>query len=126
MLEALRSWKSESRPRSRGGGNTVDTTGLGFTGLIAAWSARHRWLVVAGSIAVLVLAFVAAGAVGMKELDYEGEGDSAIGADILDDRFGANSRPTEQLHFSNPTLDVDDPEYRPAVDTLVQRLRFLP
>ena len=66
MLGALRNRKTESGHRSRGTSNTVDTTGLGFTGLIAAWSAQHHWLVIAGSIAVLVLAFVAAGAVGMK------------------------------------------------------------
>ena len=127
MLEALRIRRSgKASQDNRDARPTVDTSGLSFTGKIAAWSARHRWLVVAGSIAVLVLAIFVSGSVGMEELDYNGEGDSAIGDDILDYRFDANSRPVEQLVFSNPTLDVSDPEYRPAVDTLVERLRSLP
>ena len=126
MLEALktRRTKSEQQPRSESGG--IDTTVLSFTGVIAAWSARYRWIVVAGAIAVLVAAIFISGSVGMEELDYQGEGDSAIGADILDDRFDANSRPVEQLLFSNPSLDVNDPAYQSVVDAVIADLRALP
>ena len=126
MLEALRTrrTKSEQRPRSESG--TVDTTGLSFTGVIAAWSARYRWLVVAGSIAVLAAAMFVLSSVAIEELDYQGEGDSAVGADILDDRFDANSRPVEQLLFSNPSLDANDPAYQSVVDAVIADLRALP
>ena len=126
MLEALRTRRTKSEQRPRSGSETVDTAGLSFTGVIAAWSARYRWLVVGGSIAVLAAAMFVLSSVTIEELDYQGEGDSAIGADILDDRFDANSRPTEQLLFSNPTLDVNDSAYRPTVDALVAELRTLP
>ena len=103
-----------------------DGISLSFTGRIAGWSARHRWWVVAASIMVIFLAMFAANTVEMETLDYEGEGDSALGADLVEERFSFDSAPTEQLLFSNPSLDASAPAYRTAVEGLVQQLRSLP
>ena len=106
----------------------ADAAGIGvsFTGRIAGWSARHRWWVVAASIMVVFLAMFAANTVSMNTLDYQGEGESAIAGELVEQRFGFDSAPTEQLLFSNPSLDASSPAYRAAVDGLVQQLRALP
>ena len=104
---------------------TVDS-GLTFTGRIASWSARHRWWVIAASALVVVLAVFIMSSVETRTLDYNGEGDSAVAADLIEDRFEFNSAPTEQLIFSNPSLDAQDPAFRSTVQTLVGQLRGLP
>jgi RND superfamily putative drug exporter len=75
---------------------------------------------------VIFLAMFTASTVDMKILDYEGEGDSARGAELIGQRFSIDSAPTEQLVFSNPSLDANTPAYRAAVEGLVQQLRALP
>ncbi len=101
-------------------------SGLSFTGRIASWSARHKWWVVAGSVLVLVLAIFVMSSVETKELDYNGEGESGIGFDLVEDRFDVVAVPTEQLVFSSSSLSVDDPVFRSTVEGLVQDLRALP
>ena len=104
----------------------TEGTGLVFTGRIASWSARHRWWVIAASVLVIVLAMFVLNTVETKTLDYNGEGESAAGADLINDRFEFNSAPTEQLVFSNPSRDAQDPGFRSTVAGLVQQLRALP
>ncbi len=102
--------------------------GLTFTGRIASWSARHRWWVIAASVLVLVLAMYVSSAVETKLLDDNAmaEGDSGKAVRLLDERFDDGGAPTEQLVFSNPSLDVDDPAYRSTVEELIEELRALP
>ena len=101
---------------------------LTFTGSIASWSARHRWWVIAALVLVLVLAMFVSSAVETKLLDDDAmaEGDSGKAIRLLDERFDDGGSPTEQLVFSNPSLDVDHPGYRSTVERLVQELRVLP
>ena len=67
-----------------------DTVSLSFTGRIAAWSARHRWWVVAASVMMLVLAVVASSTFEAKLLDDNdiAEGESGEAIRLLDERFG--------------------------------------
>ena len=104
----------------------ADGAGLSFTGRIAGWSARHRWWVIAASVLVIFLAMFALNTVEMKVLDYNGEGESVRGRDLIDERFDVAVPPTEQLVFSNPSLGMDDPIFRSTVEGLVQQLRALP
>ena len=104
----------------------MDTSTLSFTGRIANWSAHHRWWVVAASVLVIVLAMFVMNTVETKTLDYNGEGEASIGAKLIDERFTNDSPPTEQLVFSNPSLDASDPVFRTTVEELVQQLRALP
>ena len=106
----------------------VDEMNVSFTGRIARWSAKHRWWVIAASVLVLVLAMVVSSAVEIKLLDDNAmaEGDSGEAIRLLDERFDDGGAPTEQLVFSNPSLDVDDTDYRATVERLVQELRALP
>ena len=105
-----------------------DTSRLSFTGRIANWSATHRWWVVAASVMMLVLAVLASSTFDVKLLDdndmAEGESGEALG--LLDETYGEAGAASEQLVFSHPSLDVDDPVYRSAVEQLVQELRALP
>ena len=105
-----------------------DTLTLSFTGRIAAWSARHRWWVVTASVLVLVAAIFVSSTVETKLLDdiEFAEGESGEANRLLGERFDEGGAPTEQLVFSHPSLDVDDPVYRSTVEELVQELRATP
>ena len=102
-------------------------TRLSPTARIAAWSARHRWWVVAASIATFVLAMTVLSTVETKLLENVGdEGEAGAGFELMEERFEDDSRPTETLVFYNPSLDATAPEYRATVESLVGRLRALP
>ncbi len=103
-----------------------NSTGLAFTGRIASWSASHRWMVIAASVMVIVLAMLSLSFLETKILDYRGEGESAVGAKLVEDGFEFNSAPTEQLVFSNPFINVQTPDYRSTVQSLATQLRELP
>ena len=102
--------------------------GLAPTARVAAWSARHRWGVVAASVMMLVLAVLASSTFEVKLLDDNefAEGESGEAIRLLDERFGEGGAPTEQLVFRHPSLDVSDQAYRSTVEQLVEELRALP
>ena len=108
MFEALRIRKSHGVERKEADvESTLETSQLAFTGRIANWSATHRWWVVGASVTMLVLAVLASSTFTPKLLDHDnGEGESAVGADLVTERFDITSSPTERLVFSNPSLDV--------------------
>ncbi len=112
--------KSQDTP---GNGN-----GLTPTARLARWSAAHRWWVLGASVLVLVLAVFASTTFTTQLLDEgnAGEGEAAVGADLVNDRFEFNSAPSEQLVFLSETLTVDDPVYRSTVENVVSNLRTLP
>ena len=122
---------------TRSGERVHDTVTLSFTGRIAAWSARHRWWVVAASVLIVVSAMLVSSTVETKLLDGDegGVGDSSRAAQLIDERFGpdrvsaeqGDSRgPTEILVFSDPSLSVEDPLFRSEVELVVLGLRALP
>ncbi len=87
---------THERGSARAHASVADGSNLSFTGRIANWSARHRWWVVAASVLVLVLAMFISNTVGMEILDDEGiEGEAAVGADLIEDRFDVVAVPTE-------------------------------
>ena len=104
----------------------LDTSRLSFTGRLARWSATHPWWVVAASVLIVVLAMLAMNAVETKTLEYSGEGEAAVGARLIEDKFKIEPPPTEQVVFSNPSLDASDAAFRTTVEELVQQLRALP
>ena len=106
----------------------VDLRCLAFTGRIANWSATHRWWVIATSVMILVLAVLASSTFKVKLLD-EGafaEGESGEAIRLLEERFDDGGASPEQLVFSHPTLDIDDPVYQATVEELIQELRAIP
>ena len=105
-----------------------DTVTLSFTGRIAAWSARRRWWVVAASVLIFVSAMFVSSTVETKLLDESelGEGESGEAIRLLEERFDDGGASTEQLVFSHPSLDVDNPVYRSTVEELVEELRAMP
>ena len=107
-------------------GVAVGNTGLNLIGSIAAWSAAHRWWVIAASVMMFVLTIFVMGAVETKILDYNGEGEAAEGAQLVEDGFEFNSMPSEQLVFSNPSLDVQSSVFRATVESLIGQLTDMP
>ena len=114
----------------------IQTPGLSFTGRIAGWSARHRWPVLAGSGVAIFLAVLAISVVGTETRgDEGGVGDSGKAYELLRERlWSATPSPTdappipgrtERIIFSNPSLDVDDPAFRAAVNGVVQKISAL-
>ena len=128
MFEALRMGKSgKTEHVEQDERSTLDASTLSFTGRIANWSARHRWWVVAASVMMLVLAVLASGTVKTELLeDFNGVGEAGVGADLVDERFEHSAPPTEQLVFSNPSLDAGDAAFRATVEELSGDLRALP
>ena len=117
--------KAKSEPEQ----DVVETSSLSFTGKTANWSARHRWWVVGASFAVLVTAIVMSGMYSPQILDDDGgEGEAALADQLFDERFKSDTAQpaTEQLVFSNPSLDASDPIFQATVDGLVNELRALP
>ena len=104
------------------------SNGLTPTARVARWSARHRWWVLAASVLVLVAAMFVSGTVETKMLDDDSgmEGESGEAIRLLDERFDQGGAPTEQLVFSNPSLDVDETAYRSTMERLVEELEAMP
>ncbi len=84
--------------------------------------------VVAATVMMLVLAVLASSTFKVKLLDENefAEGESGEAIRLLDERFGDGGASTEQLVFSHPSVEVDDPIYRSTVEQLVQELRAMP
>ena len=103
---------------------------LTFTGRIARWSARHRWLVLAASLVVIVIAVGAIVGVGTDTRDGSGVGESGKADDLLDERFGGPPPPDqvrtasrgERIIFSNPSTSVDDPAFKETVDRVMRQV----
>ena len=97
---------------------------VSFTGRVAGWSARHRWIVVLGVIALLVISFLLSSSIGVKTSEVTGVGESQKGHVLVEERF--EQLPSfESVVIKNPGLDVDDPAFRSTVDSLVEDLRGL-
>ena len=95
---------------------------VSFTGRVAGWSARHRWVVVLGTIALSVISILLASTIGVKTSEVDGVGDSAKASQLIEDRF--EQLPSfENVIIKNPGLDVDDSAFRSTVDPLVEELR---
>ncbi len=103
---------------------SVNDRELSFTGRVAGWSARHRWTVVLGTVALLVISFLLSSSIGVETSDVFGTGESRKGHQLIEDRF--EQLPSfESVIIKNPNLDVDDPAFRSTVDPLVEELRGL-
>ena len=131
---------ASSKPGTAGAINTETGSVAAFsrtlsaTARLAYWSARHRWVVVALSVVAIAVALFALIAVGTEIRDGGGVGESGRGSDLLNERFGVPPPAetvvvparTERIIFSNPSLDVDDPQFQETVDALTREIRELP
>ena len=100
-------------------------SGLNPIGKIAAWSAAHRWWVVVAFVMLFVSTMFVLSTVETKILEDNGVGESGVGAKLVEDGFDLLSAPTEQLVFSNPSLDAQSPVFRSTVQALVDQLADL-
>ncbi len=126
MFEAMRRYANRTSGGVRVGADqrAGDASAVSFTGRVAGWSARHRWIVVLGAIGLLVISFLLSGSVGVETSDVFGTGESRKGHQLIEDRF--EQMPSfDSVIIKNPGLDVDDPAFRSTVEPLVQKSRGL-
>jgi hypothetical protein len=70
-------------------------SGQTFTSRISYWSARHRWLIMAASIMVIVGAYLSTAFVGADIRDDDGGvGESGRGSELLGERFKMTATPS--------------------------------
>ncbi|MCH7843604.1 MAG: MMPL family transporter [Chloroflexi bacterium] len=117
--------RQENRITKAEYGMEVGISALNPIGKIAAWSAAHRWWVVAAFVMLFVSTMFVLSTVETKILEDNGVGESGVGAKLVEDGFDLLSAPTEQLVFSNPSLDVRSPVFRSTVQALVDQLADL-
>jgi len=97
--------------------------GFTFIGRFAGWSARHRWKVVIGTIALLVVAVLLSSSFGVDTSDVFGAGEAQKAEELWQDRFDIVEPADELILFYNPNMDVDRPDFHAVVDPLVSELR---
>ena len=123
MFEGMRTYANRISGGVKAGGDqrAGDASAVSFTGRVAGWSARHRWIVVLGAVALVVISFLLSGSIGVKTSDVSGTGESAKGNRLIEDRF--EQLPSfESVVIKNPGLDVDDPAFRSTVEPLMEKL----
>lgn len=101
------------------------STSLSFTGRVAGWSARHRWIVLLGAIGLLVISFLLTSTIGIKTSEVVGSGEARHGAKLIEERFDIVAPRAEVILVSNPNLDVADDAFRSTVEALAEDLRDL-
>ncbi|MEE8422592.1 MAG: MMPL family transporter [Dehalococcoidia bacterium] len=101
---------------------------VGLTGRLAAWSARRRWWVIAGWVAIVAALAVGSSVVTSTfttQVEFTNDPESQRAADALVAYRGADPL-VEQVVISHPELTVDDAGYQQFVATLVRELRQHP
>jgi putative drug exporter of the RND superfamily len=101
---------------------------LGFTGRLAAWSARHRWYVVGFWVAFVLVLSAAAQSVGgvfTTDIEFTNEPESQAARNLLD-RYRGSPPLFEQIIVRSDTYTVDDPEFEAHVNAITAALRVHP
>ena len=104
---------------------SADTHQVSFTGRVAGWSARHRWIILLGAIGLLVISFLLASTIGVKTSEVIGSGEARHGNKLIEERFDIVAPRAEVILLSNPNLDVTDEAFRSTVEALAEDLREL-
>jgi RND superfamily putative drug exporter len=103
-------------------------TSLGWSGRLAAWSAAHRWQVVAGwLLALIVVSALAAriGGVFTTEIEFTNSPESQTAKRIIE-RVRGSEPLAETVVVRNPSLTVDDPAFKAQVEAIATALRTHP
>jgi len=103
--------------------NESKRNGIAFTGRIAGWSARNRWLVLIGTIVILVAAFGLSGAFGVETSEVMGAGEAQKANELFEERFDIIEPAAELILFHNPDVDASNQEFEDTVESLVQKLK---
>ena len=104
-----------------------------YVARIGMWSARHRWIVLAAWLGVVVVAIgVCSSVQADTDVDEQavGGGDTDRATALIEERFPVDEGEVEGtaqevVVFSHPSLRVTDPEYRQTVEGLMEQLASL-
>jgi RND superfamily putative drug exporter len=94
-----------------------------LAGRIGRWSAHHRKTAIIGWMLFVVLAYMAGGAVGTKQLTEQeaGVGESGTASKVVHDSF--EKADDEMVLISDGRLTADSRQFHAAVDDVVGRLK---
>jgi RND superfamily putative drug exporter len=98
---------------------------LGFTGTIAKAAARHPWRTLGLWLAVVVVAYFAAGAMQLSATPDTVGTEATKAQDLIDERLRQNTPPEEFLVVESSTLTASDAAYVRFVEAVVTKLSSL-
>jgi uncharacterized membrane protein YdfJ with MMPL/SSD domain len=97
------------------------------TARVARWSAHHRWVVLAITLAVLVASIYASATLEVVLQEGEGDiGESGEAHALLSENFDQGGESTEQLLISHDELMVTDAAYQAVAEQVFADLLALP
>jgi len=89
------------------------------TGLLARWSARHPWIVIAVWIVMLGVAAYAATGLGdaltAEDMDFTNTPESVVGSQLIEQRLRGPEPSVETVIVRSPSVTADDPAFKAAV-----------
>ena len=106
------------------GGSTMNHR-LGFTGRIARAAARHPWRVLGLWVALLAVAYFAAGAMNLSASPSTAGTEATRAKDLIDQRLRQQTPPQEFVVVESQATIADEKAYSTFVDSLVSNLRAL-
>jgi len=93
---------------------------------MAMWSARHRRAVLVAWVVIVLVSLGACTTISANtNLEEKAPGESGRASALYEERFGVQSRATEIVVFSSPSLKVTDPIYKETVQGLMENLSAL-
>ncbi len=98
---------------------------LGFTGRIARAAARHPWRVLGLWVALLAVAYFAAGAMNLTASPGTAGTEATKAKGLIDQRLRQQTPPEEFLVVESQATTADEEAYSAFVDSLVSDLRAL-
>ena len=98
---------------------------LGFTGRIARAAARHPWRVLGLWVALLAVAYFAAGAMNLTASPDTAGTEATKAKDLIDQRLRQQTPPEEFLVVESEATTADEEAYSAFVDSLISDLRAL-
>jgi RND superfamily putative drug exporter len=96
---------------------------LGFTGVIARAAARHPWRTLGAWIALVAVAYFAAGLMNLSAMPDTAGTEATKAHNLIDERLREDTPPEEFIVVESESNVADEPEYARFVGSLVADLR---
>ena len=99
---------------------------LSFTGRVAGWSARHRWIVILGTLALLVVSFLLAGQLNVTREGGVETTDARRASALIEEANGEDPRAEEFVLVDANEGPIDEELFTSVVSSIAAEMRALP